>query len=175
MLVISNGGVGPWFPKSASAVLSIVMALFRPPDKSAYWKLFFLFLSQNICCGYSKEPSQWDGSFEHPKHMFKLMGKDINAILGEQTILIWTYVCYGLDRHKLSDTLQPCWDRDKMTLFSRAGPEYWAGLLLTVYATSLFCLRWAFLIQEQLAQDITWNQCPWYIRISFNSLHAVLV
>ena len=33
-----------------------------------------------------------DGSFEHPKHMFKLMGKEINAILGAQTILIWIYV-----------------------------------------------------------------------------------
>ena len=30
--------------------------------------------------------------FEHPKHTFKLMGKGINAILGAQTILIWTYV-----------------------------------------------------------------------------------
>ena len=40
-------------------------------------KLFSLFPIQNICCGYSKEPSQWDGSFEHPKHMFKLMGKKI--------------------------------------------------------------------------------------------------
>ena len=29
-------------------------------------KIIFLFLYQNICCGYSKEPSQWDGSFEHP-------------------------------------------------------------------------------------------------------------
>ena len=38
-----------------------------------------------------KEPSQWDGSFEHPKHMFKLMGKEINVILGASTILIWTY------------------------------------------------------------------------------------
>ena len=35
--------------------------------------------------------TQWDGYFEHPKHMFKLMGKEINAILGAQTILIWTY------------------------------------------------------------------------------------
>ena len=43
--------------------------------------LIFLFLNQNICCGYSKEPSQWDGSFEHPKHMFKLMGKKIFTIL----------------------------------------------------------------------------------------------
>ena len=55
-------------------------------------KLFFLFLNQNICCGYSKEPSQWDGSFEHPKHMFKLIGKEINAILGAQSILIWTSI-----------------------------------------------------------------------------------
>ena len=40
-------------------------------------KLFFLFLNQNKSCGYSKEPSQWDGSFEHPKHMLKLIGKEI--------------------------------------------------------------------------------------------------
>ena len=40
------------------------------------WKLFFLFLNQNICSGYSKEPSPWDGSFEHPKHMFQLMGEE---------------------------------------------------------------------------------------------------
>ena len=40
-------------------------------------KLFSLLLIQNICCGYSKEPSQWDSSFEHPKHMFKFMGKKI--------------------------------------------------------------------------------------------------
>ena len=32
--------------------------------------LIFLFLNQNICCWYSKKSSQWDGSFEHPKHMF---------------------------------------------------------------------------------------------------------
>ena len=34
-----------------------------------------LFLIQNIWCGYSKELSQWDGPLEHPKHMFKFMGK----------------------------------------------------------------------------------------------------
>ena len=28
------------------------------------------FLNQNKCCGYSKEPSQWDCSFEHPKHVW---------------------------------------------------------------------------------------------------------
>ena len=33
---------------------------------------FYLFLNQNICCAYSKWSSQWDGSFEHTKQMFKL-------------------------------------------------------------------------------------------------------
>ena len=37
-------------------------------------KLIFLFLSQNTCCGYIKEPSQCDGSYKHPKHKLKLMG-----------------------------------------------------------------------------------------------------
>ena len=39
----------------------------RPPDKSVLLKFIFLFLNQDICCGCSKEPSQWDGSFYHPK------------------------------------------------------------------------------------------------------------
>ena len=43
--------------------------------------LIFLFLNQNICYGYSKEPSQWDSSFKYPKHMLKLMGKKIFTIL----------------------------------------------------------------------------------------------
>ena len=43
-------------------------------------KRIFLFLNQNICCGYSKEPSRGDESFEHPKHMLKLMGKKMFKI-----------------------------------------------------------------------------------------------
>ena len=53
----------------------------------------FLFLNQNICCGYSKEPSQWDGSSEHPKHMLKMMDKKIFIILQSKFFLNWTYVC----------------------------------------------------------------------------------
>ena len=48
--------------------------------KSVYQKIFFLFPNRNICCGYSKEPSQWDGSFENPNHMLKLMGKNMLKI-----------------------------------------------------------------------------------------------
>ena len=49
----------------------------RVPDQ----KLIFLFLNQNICCGYSKEPSQWDGSIEHPKRKLKLESKKMFTIL----------------------------------------------------------------------------------------------
>ena len=45
-----------------------------------------------LCCGYSKESSQQDCSFEHPKHMFKLMGKKIIVILRSKVLLNWTYV-----------------------------------------------------------------------------------
>ena len=37
---------------------SIRLVWFRPPDKSLYGKTISLSLIQNICCGYSKEPSQ---------------------------------------------------------------------------------------------------------------------
>ena len=62
------------------AFIPVTGVLPRPLVKSAYQKLTFLFLIQNICCGYSKEPSQWDGSFEHPKHILKLMAKKIFTI-----------------------------------------------------------------------------------------------
>ena len=44
----------------------------RAPDKSVYWKTIFLYFSSKTYV---------DGSFEHPKHMFKLMGKKIITIL----------------------------------------------------------------------------------------------
>ena len=55
-------------------------------------KLFFLFLNQNTCCGYSKEPSRLDGSSELPKHMFKLMDKKMITILCKLFLLNWPYV-----------------------------------------------------------------------------------
>ena len=58
-------------------------------NSGAIEKIFFLFLNQNICCGYSKEPS-----FEHPKHMFKLMDKKIFTIILSKNLLIWTYDNY---------------------------------------------------------------------------------
>ena len=43
----------------------------RLPDRNAY-NFFFYSQPKHICCGYSKESSQSDGSFEHPKLRLKL-------------------------------------------------------------------------------------------------------
>ena len=74
-----------WIQIRPSILSSLIMVQTRPPDKSVYWKINYLIsqrVNQNICCGYS---------YDNPKHMIKLMGKEINAILGAQTILILTY------------------------------------------------------------------------------------
>ena len=56
--------------------------------KLSVQQFFFLFLNQNICCGYSKEPSQWEGSFEHQKHLFEMMGKKLCLILRSNILFI---------------------------------------------------------------------------------------
>ena len=66
------GGSNETLKTLVHAVLQIIVCI---------GKLFSLFLIQNICFGYSKESSQGDGSFEHPKHMLKLMGKKMIKIL----------------------------------------------------------------------------------------------
>ena len=37
---------------------AILLICIKQPDRVRIGKLFSLFLIQNICCGYSKEPSQ---------------------------------------------------------------------------------------------------------------------
>ena len=41
----------------------------------------FLPICFNMCFGFSKEPSHWDGSFEYPQHMFWKINKKINLLL----------------------------------------------------------------------------------------------
>ena len=72
-------------------ILEYLQYISRTWVKSAYQKislLIFLFLNHHICCGYSKELSQWDGSFEHPKHILKVMGKKIFRILLTKILFI---------------------------------------------------------------------------------------
>ena len=44
-------------------------------------KLIVLYLNQNICCGY-------ECSFEHPKHILKLIGKKIFTVLRSKFVFI---------------------------------------------------------------------------------------
>ena len=68
--------------------MTMVLGL-RLSDKSEESKKSFSsFLDQNICCWYSKEPSQLDGSFEHQKHIFRLFDKKRITILCKTFLLI---------------------------------------------------------------------------------------
>ena len=51
-------------------------------------KWIFLFPDQNICGGCSKEPSQRDSSFEHPKHMYELIDKKFSQFYAKKVYLI---------------------------------------------------------------------------------------
>ena len=52
-------------------------------------KIFFLFLYENICCGYSLEVPQWGTSNEYPQHMFSYRNKKIiNTFQFEKKCLI---------------------------------------------------------------------------------------
>ena len=55
------------------------------------WKIgtIFILISLNICCGCPKETSQWDGSFEHPLHMFWLRNKKNNFQLHALVLEAW--------------------------------------------------------------------------------------
>ena len=60
----------------------------RPPDKSAYWKISFLIIqpNHNVVCTQKNRPNET--VLLSNQNTFNLMGKEINAILCAQTILI---------------------------------------------------------------------------------------
>ena len=56
--------------KSSLTIRPLVKSVLRVGSKN----LFFLFLNQNICCGYSKEPSVMSWFFWAPKTYVKTDG-----------------------------------------------------------------------------------------------------
>ena len=64
----------------------------RPPDKIAYLKIIFSYFStKTYVVGTQKNRLNETVLLSSQKHTFKLMGKEINTILGSQMIFIWTY------------------------------------------------------------------------------------
>ena len=50
--------------------------------------IFFYFSTKTYVMGIQK-PSQWDGSFEHPKQMFEVMDKKKIIILYSKFLIIF--------------------------------------------------------------------------------------
>ena len=71
---------------------SVVYDSWLPMMETIYYLSPFL-LIQNICCGYSKEQSGWDGSLEYPQHM--IWSKDIQYFM-LKTFLNWCCVIISL-------------------------------------------------------------------------------
>ena len=66
-------------------------------DKQIFWRKIvniFLPICFNICFRCSKEPSQQDGSFEYPQHMFWLRNKKVNFFLRTLQYLVYTCLVY---------------------------------------------------------------------------------
>ena len=79
--------MGKLMDKKIIIILHKNCLLTGPQTRVRNRKLFILiFFNQNICCGYSKELSHRDGSFQHPKHMGKCMDKKIIAILCKKIV-----------------------------------------------------------------------------------------
>ena len=77
-----------------------------------YQALMFLFLKQNIWCGYSKEPSQWDASFEHPNHMFKqvdMENQGISSYLNPLLVSILNIMLYFITGRIWVDEWRSSW------------------------------------------------------------------
>ena len=56
-------------------MVNIFALIFPKVIKNVFLVLKFLIYPLILCCGYSKESSQWDDSFEYPQHKVWLDNK----------------------------------------------------------------------------------------------------
>ena len=52
-------------------------------------EIYFSYFSTKACVVGTQKNR--DGSFEHPKHMFRFLGKIIITMLGSKVLLNWTF------------------------------------------------------------------------------------
>ena len=72
-----------------------MMGKFIATDKRGSHIIFFLFLNENICCGYSLEAPRRGASNEYPQHMFLLRNKkDISIFWMKKApyLVLWEIV-----------------------------------------------------------------------------------
>ena len=85
----------------------------RPLVRVCNEKLIFLFVNKNICCGYSKEPSQRDGSFEDPKHILKDGSENIDNFMLKNVVCMSEVVPRLLNFLMLNSTEQEIYPAHK--------------------------------------------------------------
>ena len=66
------GTPNPQNPQLPSPMYEPLKFLLHTPELQSrhFFQPNFLFLHENICCGYSLEVPQWGTSNEYPQHMF---------------------------------------------------------------------------------------------------------
>ena len=128
-----------------------ISSMSRPLDKNSYWQVIFLISQPKHMLWVLKRTASRDSSFEHPKHMYELMGMELNAILGAQTILIWTYACHlgppGLVRNKNPVRKERNLEKISMRPFHSVGPEVYGICACTFFwdctSTDKLFVQWS--------------------------------
>ena len=100
-VVVMVPGVVNWWRKTswsccsgASYLLQAIVGMYIATDKALFSSekmlISFLFLHENICCGYLLEAPRWGASNEYPQHMFLWRNKKNIMWIPP---LICSYVC----------------------------------------------------------------------------------
>ena len=112
-------------PISTRHIIMIGICI-RPVKQNFQRKNVIIFLSTslNMCFGYSKKTSLWDGSFEYPQHLFWLRNKKNDFQL---LTLIWGYV-FGRDLMIFVNSLVP--DQDQQSFGPDLDPNHVTPLIV---------------------------------------------
>ena len=86
-----------------------IHSTFITSDKAFFFQpkllLFFLFLHETICCGYSLEAPQWGTSNEYPQGMFLLRNKKNINVDTPTYLMLWTLSCGYVRMHNTANWL----------------------------------------------------------------------
>ena len=111
------------------------------------WKIF-LFLNRIICCGYSKEPSQWAS-----KHMFKRVDKKIFKILRLEIVSHIEKLSPRDLAHRGANENDQIWDGASLSQWLAKRPLRWTS---TLSIHRLLCLLRSMVLS--LKRSHFWNK-----------------
>ena len=120
--------------------------------------IIFLPINLNICFGCSKEPSQWDGSFEYPQHMFCLRNKKINF----QIWCLWgefDYFLHLASKETISLSAALSWSIDHILFICR--PDYIESSICVVKDAVKCSFEYLSVVYHTKVQHTRGILCSW--------------